>query len=173
MSSHFAYFVEGPCEKALIKAFMFSNPIHFQEGIVKVLNFTNERISKAFARTIARGSKIVIIVDTDVERNDVLEENISTLINTALIKREDIFIVLSVNNFEDEIVRSCDGISNINQVFSTNGIGEFKKKFIAHGNLEGKLLDIKFDIKKIWVKEANNFFKKYKNDGNKIKRKGN
>lgn len=170
MSGRFQYFVEGPCEKAFIKAFMFCDGVSFKEGKVEVFNFVNERMSNAFARTIQTDAKVAIVIDTDVERTDILDANINTLVNVATIKRENIFIVLSINNFEDEIVFSCSNISNINQLLSTSGTNEFKKKFIVHNNINKKLISVGFDMDKMWSRNPSNSFSKYKNDGNKIKK---
>lgn len=169
MSSHLRYFVEGPCEKALIKAFMFCDGNQFSEGRVDVFNFVNERMTKAYARTIQRDSKVVIVIDTDVENTEVLEANIALLEKVSMIKREDIILVLSVKCFEDEIIYSCN-LSNINQLFMTKGLDEFKRKFINHQNLHKKLLSVGFEMEKIWSKSATNVFSKYPNYGNKIKK---
>ena len=169
MSGHFRYFVEGECEKAFVKAFMFCDGDSFCEGQVEVFNFVNERFPITKARTIQRESKIAIVVDTDVDNIDILEANIKTLENVAMIVRDNIYIVLSINNFEDELVFSCSDISSINQIFGTKGMNEFKNKFIKHNDLRNKLLKIGFDIVKIWSRNASNKFSKYNNDGKKIK----
>ena len=169
MGSRFRYFVEGPCEEKLIKSFMYQPGSHFLEGRVEVRNLINAKMTKAFARTIERDTKIIIVVDTDVENTSLLDENINVLIDVSHVKREDIYLVLSVNNFEEEMLRSCDSISSIHQLFSTKGINEFKNKFINHKNLEKKLLNAGFDIDKIWVSKPSNSFSKYNNDGTKIK----
>lgn len=171
MSERFRYFVEGPCEKALIKAFMFRDGPGFIDGQVEVFNFVNERLSAQRARTIRRDSKIALVVDTDVERLDLFEENIKTLEKTAMVKREDIFVTMSVSNFEEEIVFACSGLSNIHELFGTKGIPEFKRKFIAHKDIYSKLIGVGFDIKKIWSREPINSFSRYSNDGSKIKRR--
>ena len=170
MSGRFRYFVEGPCEKVFVKAFMFCDGQSFQEGQIEVINFVNERISRAFARTIQRNSKVVIVIDTDVENTEILDSNIDMLQKVSMISKEDIYIVMSIHSFEDEIVYSCLNVSNIHQLFSTSGISEFKKKFIAHKELNKKLESVGFDMNKIWSRKPTNVFSKYQNNGNKIKK---
>ena len=67
------YFVEGECEKKLLKSFMYVDSDSFIEGKVEVFNFVNERISLAKARTIKKNTTVVIVTDTDVKNIDVLE----------------------------------------------------------------------------------------------------
>lgn len=173
MGSRFRYFVEGPCEAKLIKSFMYRPGIHFVEGRVEVRNLINTKMTKAFARTIERNTKIVIVADIDVENTSLLDDNINTLIEVSRIKREDIYLVLSVNNFEEELLYSCEGISNIHQLFSTKGINEFKKKFIAHKDIYSKMISVKFNIETIWSRKPTGEFEKYSNDSRFIKVKNN
>ena len=63
MSKRYQYYVEGECEKQLLKSFMYLEEDCFQEGKVEVFNFINEKMSNARARTIKTGTTIVVIVD--------------------------------------------------------------------------------------------------------------
>lgn len=169
MSNSFKYFVEGPCEKALIKAFMFTDGKHFKHGKVEVFNFINERLSKAKARTINKDNVVAIVFDTDVENIEILEENINVLKKVSLLTDEHIILVPSVKTFEDEIVYSCNKISSINQLFNTKSVKEFKTKFIKHTEIVAKLEQSEFMLEKIWSRKPTGIFSKYQNDGPKIK----
>ena len=143
----------------------------FQEGKVEVFNFINEKMSNARARTIKTGTTIVVIVDTDIERIDLLDENINTLKNISRIDEKDVILVFSIKTFEDEIVYASSGIKRINDLLNTKSIEEFKKKFIAHKNIVDKLYSVGFDIHKIWSRKPREAFDKYTNQGSKIIKK--
>lgn len=172
MSKLIRYFVEGECEKKFLKSFMYLDCDCFIEGKVEVLNFVNTKISKPFARSIKKDTRVVIITDTDAGDTTILDYNIETLINISLIPVENIVVVQSVKNFEEEIIYSCSQIHDINQLLSTKGKDEFKKKFIAHKDLVSKLHSVGFSINKIWSRKANPPFDKYNNDSQKIKKDG-
>ena len=155
------YFVEGECEKKLLKSFMYVDSDSFIEGKVEVFNFVNERISLAKVRTIKKNTTVVIVTDTDVKNIDVLDSNIKTINRIALSSNIDIIILFSIEKFEDEIVYSCDNINNINELFKTQSISDFKKKFIKHENIYSRLNDAGFDIKKIWTRNATYPFDAY------------
>ena len=67
MASKYLYFVEGECEKKFLKSFMYRDDYEFEPGKVEVFNFINSKMSKPQARAIRKGTKIVIVFDTDVE----------------------------------------------------------------------------------------------------------
>lgn len=170
MGSDYQYYVEGECEKNFLKALMYIKSYGFVEGRVEILNFVNTKLSYAKAKTIKRETKVVIVFDTDTTSADILFENLETLKKASGIKQKDIFLIPSVNNFEDELVCSCSKIKNINDLFKTRGIDEFKKKFIKHKDLFSKLKDAGFDINKMWIKTARPPFDVIKNDAHKIKK---
>ena len=170
MSGKYLYFVEGECEKALLKAFMHFDMFGFIPGKVEVLNFVNKKLTNAQARMIKKDTKVVIIFDTDSFNIQILDENIKTLIEIGEVKANNLVIVMSVKTFEDELVYSCNKITNINDLLNTNGISEFKKKFIKHSDLPSKLLGVGFNINLMWSRKAYNPFDKYINSGNRIKR---
>ena len=91
MGKIYRYFVEGECEKKLLKSFMYVDGDSFIEGKVDVLNFINKRITKQFARSIKKDTIVVIVIDRDINNTDILEENIKMIEKATLIKREDIY----------------------------------------------------------------------------------
>lgn len=161
MSAIVRYFVEGDCEKAFLKAHMFLETGGFVEGKIEVFNFVNQKMSKAYARTIKRNSTVIIVNDTDTNNNSILEYNINLLKNVSLVKEENIIVLQSVRTFEEEIVYSCSKIKNINEVFHTKSVNEFKTELIAHKDLYHKFEKLGFDINKIWSRKANSPFDKY------------
>ena len=169
MSELFRYFVEGECEKKLLKSFMYLEDDSFVEGKVEILNFVNSKITKPFARSIKKDTIVVIVIDTDVNDTSNLDFNIEMLKSVSLVKETNIVVVQSVKNFEDEIVFSCNKISEINQLFSTKGKPEFKKKFINHNDIVSKLKKVGFSIEKIWSRKASGGFDKYTNNSKRIK----
>lgn len=171
MSKRYQYYVEGECEKQLLKSFMYLEEDCFVEGKVEVFNFINEKMSSARARAIKNNTTIVVIVDTDIERIDLLDENINTLKNISRIDEKDIILVFSMKTFEDEIVYASSGIKRINDLLNTKSVDEFKKKFIAHKNIVNKLYNIGFDIHKMWSRKPSEPFDKYINKGSKIIKK--
>ncbi len=147
------YFVEGQCERALLKAFMFLDETCFIDGRVEVFNFKLKRMSNAYARSIKKGTHVCIILDSDTEPTKIIDENIAVLKKIAGLKDEEITFCFATKTFEDEIVFACNNIKNVNQVFNTQGIDEFKNKFISHKDLLSKLKEIGFDIEKIWSRD--------------------
>ena len=172
MSKKYRYFVEGECEKKLLKSMMYLEEASFHEGKVDVFNFINEKLSNAFARTISKDTRVVIIIDTDIKRIALLEENISILKRITLLNDDDIILAFSVQTLEEEIVYACSKLNNINKLFETKSVSEFKKKFISHSNLFAKLKDAGFDINKMWERNPQQPFDKYQNSGSKIIKKG-
>ena len=169
MSSSLHYFVEGECEKAFIRSYMFVNGKHFKAGKIEVFNFINERLSKAKARTINKDMHVAIVFDTDVENIDILEDNIKLLKTVSMLDDNHIILIPSIKNFEDELVYSCSKIKSIHDLFKSKSVAEFKKKFIAHSDIVAKLNDVDFDFDLIWNRNAKHPFDKYKNESNKVK----
>ena len=169
MSSSLLYFVEGQCEKTFIKSFMFiANRLHFKQGKIEALNLVNIKLSKAKARTINKDMMVAIVFDTDVNNVDILDENIKLLKAVSQLDDNHIILVPSVKNLEDEIVYSSK-LKDINDLFNSKGIAEFKKKFINHSDIVSKLDSVEFDFNLIWTRNGKPPFDKYKNTAHKIK----
>lgn len=167
--SNIKYFVEGECEEALLRAFMSDTRHSFKLGKINVLNLNNESITKSFALSLSPKTELVIILDTDVSSTKILENNLATILKYSSLNKEQIHIVMSVKTLEDEIVYASSRLNKINQLFDTESISEFKKKFITRRDLEKKLEEVGFDIKKIWIRKASKPFDKFINEGNYIK----
>lgn len=168
--SKIKYFVEGECEEALLRAFMSETGQSFKLGKINVLNLNNECITKSFALSFSPKTELVIVIDTDVSSSKILENNLTTILKYSSLKEERIHIVMSIKTIEDEIVFASSKLNKINQLFDTKSITEFKKKFITRRDLQKKLEEVGFDIKKIWIRKANKPFDKFINEGSFIKK---
>ena len=166
MSKLLQYYVEGECEEKIINAFQHE-VVGFLPGKIDVINPAEKIISKLRISQLKKGTIVVLVYDTDVANEKILEANVNSLKRSKNIKA--IHHVQSVGNFEDEIVfASC--ISSIHEVFKTKSISEFKTKFITHKDIVSKLNSVGFDIDLIWTRNSKSF-NKYINQGDKIKTK--
>lgn len=164
MAKLLQYYVEGECEEKMIKAFQHEE-VGFLVGRIDVINPAEHILSKLRISQLKKDTTVVLVYDTDAANEKILEENVDSLKKSKNIKA--IYHVQSVENFEDEISRSCK-LSSVNDIFKTKSPNEFKTKFLSHKDIAKKLLSIGFDIELIWVKESQNVTK-YPNDGYKIK----
>ena len=163
MAGLYHYFVEGECEMVLLKALMHSEDTSYgiSPGKIEILNVLYQKITPTKAITLRKGTKVVLVFDTDIKKTDLLEENIDVIINNSSVEYKDIIFLLSVKNLEDEIVYACHGISNINELFDTNGKEAFKKRFIKHKDIITKLKSVGFQIDKIWSRKPSDPFSNY------------
>lgn len=159
MSKIIRYFVEGECEKKFIDAFKVPPHDFILPGKVMVFNFINQRISKARIASVRKDtSAIILVYDIDVEKTNILEENIKTLKTAGF---NEIYHVQSIKNFEDEIVHSSN-IKKIDDMFNTSSVSAFKAEFINHGDIVSKLNSVGFRMDKMWSQvNTHEPFKKY------------
>lgn len=147
------YFVEGECEKCFIKTFIHANKSKYKlsPGKVEVFNVACERLTQAKARSIDNETRVVLVFDTDMKNLDIFEENIDVLRRYAGLEMSDILLVMSIRNFEEEIVSASDlkTKNKLINLFSAKGIDDMKSKFISVTNLEAKLLGVNFDLFKM------------------------
>lgn len=140
------YFVEGECEEKFINAYKKGDKAYLKAGKVEVLNVVNKIVTEARARAIKQGTTVVFIYDIDKGNLDILKQNLNTIKTCSLAT---VLHVQSIQNFEDEIVFSTS-VSNIDDVFSTKGVDNFKEKFIDHKDIASKFKKINFDKAKMW-----------------------
>ena len=161
MAGLYYYFVEGECEKVLLKAFMHAEEYeyHICPGKIEVLNVVCEKISPAKARTIKKGTKVVFVFDTDVKKTDLLEDNIETIVSYSSVDYNDILFLLSCKTLEDELVYACDGITDINKLLGTSTREDFKKKLIKHKDIVSRLKNAGFHMEKMWCRIPSTPFK--------------
>ena len=160
MSKIYHYFVEGKCEEKLINCLKDYKINIIKPGKVEVFNFINEVISKNRLMVLNKSTYIVLVYDVDVNKTATLEKNLQLLKECGF---KNIYHIQSIRNLEEEIVYSTD-LKNINEMFKTKTIEEFKTKFIKHDNLYSKLLSIAFNKDKLWsrvnnIEPFNKFYK--------------
>ena len=158
--AYYHYYVEGECEEKLINTYKVPPFSSFKPGKVEVFNFIQKRISNQRLLSLNKNTIVILVYDIDVETTEVLEENIKKL-NDFDFK---VFHVQSIRNFEDEIVYSTD-LKNINDMFNTESVDEFKNYFIHQYKLANRLKKENFEIKKIWSRtNKKSPFDKYSNN---------
>mgnify|MGYP003298596527 CR=1 FL=1 len=166
MSNIYRYYVEGECEAKFINTFKTGKNPKFISGKVEVFNINTEKITPMRLINMSRNTTIILIYDTDKPCSDIFDLNIKQLKENKNIS--NIIHVQSVANFEDEIVRHSN-ISSINDFFHTEGIKNFKHKFVI-SSIEKRFSTIDFDFSKVWTsKPTDASYSKYKNSSNKIK----
>lgn len=169
MAKLIQYYVEGECEKKLLRTFQHVEKCGFKPGKIEILNPANQTISSLRINQLKKGTTVALVYDTDRVNVNVLKSNVESLKKSRNI--EEIYHVQSIQNFEDEMVYSSS-ISSVNEIFGTKSVSDFKKKFINHHELAKKLEDFSFSVELIWSRCSPNLdIKDFPNNGNKIKRK--
>lgn len=167
MNKRIVYLVEGKCEKQLIDAIKNE---YIVSGRIFVFNALLKLIPKTMILPFAPNTFIVIVFDTDVdniEKIDRLNYNIKFLKQSSNIK--GIILIPQVQNFEDEILFSCN-IKQIKDFFNSKTNTEFKTDFIKHScQISSKLKKYNFNIDKFWSRNACNNFSQFKNKSKEIK----
>lgn len=152
MARNIQYFVEGECEEKFINTYKMPPIDYFLPGKVDVFNILNKKLSKPRILNIKNNAIIILVYDTDTFDTSILDENISMLKENGF---NDIYHIQSIKTFEEEIIYSSKAKS-INTIFKTQGLDEFKAKFIRCGNLKSKLDSVSFDEDKIWTRCSTN-----------------
>ena len=158
------YFVEGENERKLIETIKNK---YLYSGKVKIINIIQNKVPNSILRTLERETVVVLVFDTDVEKIDILDENIKLIISSNNVK--DVTCIPQIKNLEDELIYSTN-INKIVDLLESKSKKDFKNDFNNCKNLIKKLEDKEFKISKIWSREAVDIFKKYKNEAIKIKK---
>ncbi|MBO4666661.1 MAG: hypothetical protein J5666_00840 [Bacilli bacterium] len=139
------YYVEGECEEKLLNTYKVPPYLFFQSGKVEVFNFINKRITNQRLMTLKKRTIIILVYDIDIEKTEVLEENIKRLKECGF----EVYHVQSIKNFEDEIVYSTS-LKNINEMYETTNKVTFKKRFLSQSDLDKRLEKVNFNHSLIW-----------------------
>lgn len=151
MRNNVYYFVEGECEKKLIDLIKSNEFPLIISGVVKVKNVVIEKLTDFDINNLKLPKYVIFVYDTDnIKDLSILISNIDKIKKT----KAKLLHLHSVLCFEDEIVRSTS-IKKIDDFFKTIARKEFKSKFISCKNLKTKLLELKFDVNKIWNARSN------------------
>lgn len=157
------YFVEGETERKLIET---TKNKYLYSGKIKVMNIIQNKIPNSILRTLERETIVILVFDTDIEKIDILDENIKLIKNSNNVR--DIIFIPQIKNLEDELVYSTN-ISKIIDLLESKSKKDFKNDFINCNNLMRKLEEKEFKISKLWSREATGIYKKYKNKSKEIK----
>lgn len=166
-SVNMQYYVEGEDERKLVNALKTDLQV-IVPGKVDVFNVTSKIITNARLITLKPKTIVVLIFDTDVGNNKILNKNIETL-----QKCKNIISIITVpqnKNLEDELVASCN-IRNAIDLLGSQGRKKFKTDFIRISNLSSKLVEKGFNIEKIWLSNGTGEFVGVINQSEKIKLK--
>ena len=159
------YFVEGENERKLIETIKNK---YLYSGKIKIINTIQNKVPNSILRTLERETVVVLVFDTDVEKIDILDENIKLIKNSNNVK--DVICILQIKNLEDELIYSTN-INKIVDLLESKSKKDFKNDFNNCKNLMKKLEDKEFKISKLWSRNAVDIYKKYKNDSEVIKKK--
>ncbi|MBQ3278196.1 MAG: hypothetical protein IJG94_03445 [Clostridia bacterium] len=149
------YYVEGGCEKKLVKILIESRLI--LPGQADVLNPIQDRIKPAHLRMFPMKASIILIFDTDQTNTDILQQNIRFLKAASNVKT--VITIPQVQNLEQELIK-CTDIRHIRELVNCAHDSDFKTAFIEEKRLFDKLQLHHFDFKKLWSEEPNSFYGK-------------
>ena len=159
------YFVEGENERKLIETIKNK---YLYSGKIKIINTIQNKVPNSILRTLERETVVVLVFDTDVEKIDVLDENIKLIKSSNNVK--DVICIPQIKNLEDELIYSTN-INKIVDLLESKSKKDFKNDFNNCKNLMKKLENKEFKISKLWSRNAVDIYKKYKNDSEVIKKK--
>ena len=159
------YFVEGENERKLIETIKNK---YLYSGKIKIINTIQNKIPNSILRTLERETVVVLVFDTDIEKIDILDENIKLIKNSNNVK--DVICIPQIKNLEDELIYSTN-INKIVDLLESKSKKDFKNDFNNCKNLMKKLENKEFKISKLWSRNAVDIYKKYKNDSEVIKKK--
>lgn len=160
------YFVEGDNEKKFLDTLKLQLGC-IKSGKVDVFNVIQNNITSARIRTLKPNTTVVLVYDTDVNNTTILQNNINFLKRQQNIKK--VLCIPQVDNLEDELVRACN-IRNIMVLISSSGKSNFKRDFQNCTNLDSKLQQNNFDIRRLWNQTPSNDFEMFGNNSNVVKR---
>lgn len=167
MKSKFVqYYVEGETEEKIINTLKATMKV-IRPGKVQKLNVVEQEIADMRLRTLIRGTMVVLVFDTDTGNVDILKKNIAKLKKCASVS--EIVLVPQVLNLEEELVRSCD-IRKIEELLNSKSKHDFKSDLIHVTNLDKKLQEHKFDIKRFWSEHPRPPYQDIENQAGKVKR---
>lgn len=159
------YFVEGETERKLIETIKNK---YLYSGKIKIINTIQNKVPNSILRTLERETVVVLVFDTDMEKIDILDENIRLIMSSNNVK--DVICIPQIKNLEDELIYSTN-INKIVDLLESKSKKDFKNDFNNCKNLMKKLENKEFKISKLWSRNAVDIYKKYKNDSEVIKKK--
>ena len=166
-NSRIQYYVEGNCEKKLVRTLIDHQLI--TPGKTDVLNPIQEVLKQTHLRTIAPKTNVILIFDTDVPKAGILKQNLAFLNSQSNISK--VIMIPQCKNLEDELIR-CTNIKHIRDLLNCAHNSDFKSAFIEEKRLYEKLLLHHFDPGKLWSSTPQKPFSDFiQNGGHMIKTK--
>ena len=164
-SKYVQYYVEGEDEVKLINTLKTDLRV-IQPGKVQKLNVVERLFTNARLMSLAPGTRVVLVFDTDTGHLDILNQNLAILSRCSAIS--EIVTIPQVPNLEGELIRSC-GIKQITQLLGSKLREEFKSDLIRVSNLGSKLRAHHFDIKQFWSGTPASPYEQIKNQADMVK----
>ena len=142
------YYVEGECEKKLIKTLIAQNLVI--PGQIDVLNPVQEHIKSTHLRKLPSKTTVILIFDTDISNTDILTANLRFLSSFTNIR--EIITIPQVRNLEEELVRCTDipDLRRIRDLINCEHSSTFKTAFIEEKRLYEKLQAHHFSLELLW-----------------------
>lgn len=163
--ANFQYYVEGEDEKKLLN--VLKRDMHcIESGKVDKFNVIQNRFTITRIRTLKQNTSVILVYDTDIEKTDILQDNLDFLEKQTVVK--DVICIPQVKNLEDELVRSCQ-IKKIEELTHSGSKKDYKHDLICCTNLKDRLEKCGFDISKFWCCIPQNSFQVYGNQADKIR----
>ena len=79
MSKIYHYLLEGECEEKFIRIYKDPKYNKLLAGKVDVFNLVNSELSELYLARINQEAIVILIYDTDVKKDDILDKNINHL----------------------------------------------------------------------------------------------
>lgn len=165
-NKRYHYYVEGPDDEKVVDVLRLKMGL-IESGRVTVLNVVTEKITDLRLRTLAPGTTVVLVFDTDRSDRTILDENLRTLSRHRNVK--EIITIPQVSKLEDELVRSCT-IRQIKELLNSRTNGEFKHDVLGVTNLDAKLRQHQFDISRFWTSSPPAPYQNIPNQAAKVKK---
>lgn len=109
------YFVEGENERKLIETIKNK---YLYSGKIKIINTIQNKVPNSILRTLERETVVVLVFDTDVEKIDILDENIKLIMSSNNVK--DVICIPQIKKLEDKEFK-------ISKLWSRNAVDIYKK----------------------------------------------
>lgn len=164
-SKYVQYYVEGPDDKKVIDTLKTKMGC-IKPGKSQVLNVVTQEITQMHLRTLAPGTMVVLVFDTDAGNVNILRENIRRLEECKSVS--EIVTIPQVPRLEMELVRSCN-IRRIEELLNSKSEMDFKRDVLRVTNLDTKLTDHKFNINLFWNSVAPQPYQSIQNQAAKVK----
>lgn len=143
---YYQYFVEGEDERKIVNV-LKSDLKLILPGKVQIFNVTQQRLTRLRVMNLKKGTKVVLIFDTDEGNVSILKKNIDFLQKESVVS--EIICITQVRNLEDELKRSCT-IKQIKDLLGSKSNSDFKHDLIQEKNLSKKLQKYGFDFGAFW-----------------------